>query len=49
MIDGWVKAFELGKMSRDDFDEAIKGSVESGMLTEAEAAAAIASIEKGKS
>ena len=49
MIDGWVKAFELGKMSRDDFDEAIRGSVESGMLTEAEAAAATAAVEKRRS
>ena len=49
MIDGWVKAFELGALSCDDFDEAIKGSVDSGMLTEAEAAAATAAIEKGKS
>jgi len=49
MVDGWVKAYELGKLSREQFDEAIKGSVESGMLTEAEAAAATAAIEKGKS
>jgi hypothetical protein len=46
MVDGWVKAYEVGAMSRDDFDEAMKGSVESGMLTEAEAQAATARVEQ---
>ena len=36
------------RASRERFDEAIKGSVESGMLTEAEATVATATIEKGK-
>ena len=44
MIDGWVKAVELGAMSRVDFDEAMRGSVESGMLTQAEVAAATARL-----
>jgi hypothetical protein len=46
MVDGWVKAMELGAMSRDEFDTAIKGSVESGMLTTEEAGAAIAAVDR---
>jgi hypothetical protein len=45
MVDGWVKAFEIGNLSRERFDEAIHGAVESGMLTATEAAAASARIE----
>ncbi len=45
MVDGWVKAFEVGNLSREKFDEAIRGAVESGMLTETEAAAATARVE----
>lgn len=36
MVDGWVQAAQLGKLSRDKFDEAIDGAVKSGMLTQAE-------------
>jgi hypothetical protein len=45
MVDGWVKAFEIGNLSREQFDEAIQGAVEGGMLTAAEGAAASARIE----
>lgn len=48
MVDGWVKAFEIGNLSREQFDEAIAGAVQSGMLTEAEAQGATARIEKGR-
>jgi hypothetical protein len=42
-----VKAVDVGAMSRDDFDESIKGAVESGMLTTAEADAAAAKLGPG--
>jgi hypothetical protein len=45
MTDGWVKAMELGAMSREDFDEAIDGAVKSGMLTAEEAGAAAAAVD----
>ena len=44
MIDGWVKAVEVGGMNREQFDEAIDGAVTSGMLTDDEAAAARARL-----
>jgi hypothetical protein len=40
MVDGWVKAVEVGGMTAADFEEAIDGAVTSGMLTEEEGAAA---------
>jgi hypothetical protein len=44
MVEGWVKAVEVGGMSGADFDEAITGAVTTGMLTEAEGAAARARV-----
>jgi hypothetical protein len=44
MVDGWVQAVEVGGMSAADFDEAITGAVTTGMLTEAEGAAARARL-----
>lgn len=47
MVDGWVKAFEIGNLSGEQFDEAITGAVQSGVLTDAEAQDATARIERG--
>jgi hypothetical protein len=44
MIDGWLKAVEVGGMSAAAFEEAIAGAVTSGMLTEEEGAAARARL-----
>jgi len=45
MVDGWVKAVELGAMTRDQLDEALGGQVTAGVLTEEEAAAARAAVD----
>lgn len=44
MVSGWVAAANGGQMSRKDFDKAIDGAVEGGMLTAAEGDAAKAQL-----
>jgi hypothetical protein len=44
MVTGWVAAANGGQMSRKDFDKAINGAVEGGLLTAAEADAAKAQM-----
>ncbi len=39
MLDGWLKAYEIGAMSREQLDDALTGQATSGTLTEDEAAA----------
>lgn len=49
MINGWVMAVQQGALTPEAFEEALQGSVTSGMLTEDEAAAARARINQSGS
>lgn len=44
MVTGWVSAAKGGQTTRAQFDEAIDGAVKGGLLTDAEADAARASL-----
>jgi hypothetical protein len=44
MLDGWITATKSGAMSRKQLDEALHGMVDSGVLTNEEAAAARAAV-----